>query len=170
MAAEDEDDEMEDNGKINVGPDPLGLGIRTVCWVADDDDDVAGSSNLILFTVDGVVCTVESVSLTVVSGEAGLDCVLVTVVTGDDDLPASITGGSGALKFFNCPGGRRDGGSGILSTSWISLPVAFSCLILCDTKAGRSLSISAKFGYNVRMSMLFSGSCSRIRVAKDAVV
>lgn len=110
---------MEDSGKMKVGPDPLGLGIKTVCWVADDDDDddVAGSSNLILFTVDGVDCTDESVSFTVVSGEAGLDCMLVTAETTGEALPVSITAGRGALKFFNCPDGRRGGGFGILSTS-----------------------------------------------------
>lgn len=50
MAAEADEDEMEDNGKMNVGPDPLGLGIKTVCCV-EGDEDVDGSNSLILFTV-----------------------------------------------------------------------------------------------------------------------
>lgn len=118
MAA-DVDDEvvMEDNGRIYVGPDPLGLGIKTVCWVDEVDDDVGGNSSLILFTVDGVDCAVEIDSLTVVSGEAGLGCVFATVATTGDVLPVSTTDGMAALKFFSWPGGGCGGGSGKLSTS-----------------------------------------------------
>ena len=52
MAAEvDEDvDEMEDRGRIRGGPEPLGLGIRMVCWVDEgEDDDDGGRSSLTLF-------------------------------------------------------------------------------------------------------------------------
>lgn len=48
IAADVDDDEMEDNGKMIGGPDPFGLGIKIVCWVEDED---GGNSSFILLTV-----------------------------------------------------------------------------------------------------------------------